>query len=58
MRYEGDEVAEEKRVRVAHLTDEGLDEPVVRVKAAREDDRQEVHRNLATVRARRGTGPK
>lgn len=58
MRFEGNEVAEEKGVRVTHLANERLDQPVVGVKAAREDDRQELHRNLAIVRARRGTGPK
>lgn len=58
MRLEGHEVADKEGVRVAHLADERLDEPVVGVEAAREDDRQEVHTSLATVRARRGSGPK
>jgi hypothetical protein len=51
-------VAEEEWVGVGHLPDEHLDEAVVRVQAAREDHRQEVHSGLATVRAESGTGPK
>jgi hypothetical protein len=55
---QGDVVAEEERVSIRHLADERLDETVVGVEAAGEDDRQEVHRGLATVRAEIGTGPK
>ena len=58
VRLERDEVADKERVGVADLADERFDEPIVRVEAARQDDRQEVHRNLATVKARTGTGPK
>jgi hypothetical protein len=52
------EVPEEERIRVGHPADERLDELIVRVKAAREDDGQEVHNGLATVSASIGTGPK
>lgn len=58
VRGERDVVADEERVGVGHLADERLDELIVRVKAAREDDRQEVHSGLATVSALTGTGPK
>jgi hypothetical protein len=53
-----DEVPEEERVRVGNLPDEGLDELIVRVKAAGENDGQKVHSGLATVSVRMGTGPK
>jgi hypothetical protein len=55
---QGDVVAEEERVGIRHLADERLDETVVGVEAAGEDDRQEVHSGLATVRPETGTGPK
>ncbi len=53
-----DIVADEERIRVGHLADERLDELIVSVEAAREDDGQEVHSGLATVSAPMGTGPK
>ena len=52
------EVPEEERIRVGHFPDERLDQLIVRMKAAREDDGQKVHSGLATVRALSGTGPK
>jgi hypothetical protein len=55
---ERDEISEEEGIRVGYLSDEGLDEPVVRVEAARENDCQKIHSGLATVRALVGTGPK
>lgn len=58
MSLERDEVADEEWVRVRDLPDKRLDQPVVRVKAARQDDGQEVHRGVAAVRAERETGPK
>jgi len=58
VRLQRDVVADEERVRARHLADERLDEPVVRVEAAGEDDRQEVHSGHATVRVEIGTGPK
>lgn len=58
MGRERDEVSEEEGIRVGYLPDERLDELIVRVKAARENDGQNVHRGLATVRASMGTGPK
>lgn len=58
MSLERDEVADEEWVRVRDLPDKRLDQPVVRVKAASQDDGQEVHRGVAAVRAERETGPK
>lgn len=58
MGLQGDEIADEERIRVAHLAGKRLDQPIVGVQAAGENDRQEVHTSLATVKARTGTGPK
>ena len=58
MGHQRDEVPEEERICVRHLSDEGLDELIVRVKAARENDGQKAHSGLATVSVRMGTGPK
>jgi hypothetical protein len=55
---ERDEVTQEQRVGVRHLPNERLHKPVVRVKAAGQDDGQEVHKGVATVRTDSGTGPK
>jgi hypothetical protein len=58
MRVERDEISHEQRVAVGDLADERLDELVVRMEAAGQEQRQEVHTGLAMVRVLRGTGPK
>jgi hypothetical protein len=55
---QGHVVAEKERVRVGYFPDERLDELIIRVEAAREDDGQDVHTSLATVSTWSGTGPK
>ena len=55
---QGDVVTQKEGVRVRDLLDERLDEPIVRVEAARENEGQKIHSGLATVRASSGTGPK